>query len=96
MVSAIESGDYDFIVVNYANGDMVGHAEFKAAVTAVETLDECIGRIEQALLIHGGEGLITADHGNCERMRDYKNNQPHTQHTTEPVPLIYLGGSSET
>ena len=92
LVSAIESGDYDFIVVNYANGDMVGHTgQFDAAVIAVETLDECIGRIEQALLEHGGEGLITADHGNCEQMRDYENNQPHTQHTTEPVPLIYLG-----
>ena len=92
LVNAIESGRYDFIVVNYANGDMVGHTgQFDAAVTAVETLDECIGRIEQALLAQGGEGLITADHGNCEQMRDYENNQPHTQHTTEPVPLIYLG-----
>ena len=79
--------------MNYANGDMVGHTgQFDAAVTAVEILDECIGRIEQALLAQGGEGLITADHGNCEQMRDYENNQPHTQHTTEPVPLIYLGG----
>ena len=92
LVSAIESGDYDFIVVNYANGDMVGHTgQFDAAVTAVETLDECIGRVERVLLAHGGEGLITADHGNCEQMRDYENDQPHTQHTTEPVPLIYIG-----
>jgi 2,3-bisphosphoglycerate-independent phosphoglycerate mutase len=60
-------------------------------VSAVETLDQCLGRIEAALLSTGGEGLITADHGNCEQMRDYENDQPHTQHTTEPVPLIYLG-----
>jgi 2,3-bisphosphoglycerate-independent phosphoglycerate mutase len=92
LVAAIESGDYDFIVVNFANGDMVGHTgQFEAAVAAVETLDECLGRIEAALLATGGEGLITADHGNCEQMRDYENDQPHTQHTTEPVPLIYLG-----
>ena len=92
LVAAIESGDYDFIVVNFANGDMVGHTgQFDAAVAAVETLDECLGRIEVALLAAGGEGLITADHGNCEQMRDYENDQPHTQHTTEPVPLIYLG-----
>ena len=92
LVAAIESGDYDFIVVNFANGDMVGHTgQFDAAVAAVETLDECLERIEAALLATGGEGLITADHGNCEQMRDYENDQPHTQHTTEPVPLIYLG-----
>ena len=92
LVAAIESGDYDFIVVNFANGDMVGHTgQFDAAVAAVETLDECLSRIEAALLAAGGEGLITADHGNCEQMRDYENDQPHTQHTTEPVPLIYLG-----
>jgi 2,3-bisphosphoglycerate-independent phosphoglycerate mutase len=92
LVAAIESGDYDFIVVNFANGDMVGHTgQFDAAVSAVETLDECLGHIETALLATGGEGLITADHGNCEQMRDYENDQPHTQHTTEPVPLIYLG-----
>ena len=92
LVAAIESGDYDFVVVNFANGDMVGHTgQFDAAVSAVETLDQCLGRIEAALLATGGEGLITADHGNCEQMRDYENDQPHTQHTTEPVPLIYLG-----
>lgn len=92
LIESIESGDYDFIVVNFANGDMVGHTgQLTAAITAVETLDQCIGRIEAALLAHGGEGLITADHGNCEQMRDYENNQPHTQHTTEPVPLIYIG-----
>jgi 2,3-bisphosphoglycerate-independent phosphoglycerate mutase len=57
----------------------------------VEALDECIGRVVSALRAHNGEGLITADHGNCEQMKDYANDQPHTQHTTERVPLIYLG-----
>jgi 2,3-bisphosphoglycerate-independent phosphoglycerate mutase len=71
---------------------MVGHTgNFDAAVIAVETLDTCLGRIVAALAEHGGEGLLTADHGNCEQMRDYENEQPHTQHTTERVPLIYLG-----
>ena len=95
LVEAIGSGAYDFIVVNFANGDMVGHTgNFDAAVKAVETLDHCIGRIERALKEHGGEGLITADHGNCEQMVDYENQQPHTQHTTELVPLIYVGDRS--
>ncbi|GIR70233.1 MAG: hypothetical protein CM15mP74_14840 [Halieaceae bacterium] len=81
--------------MNFANGDMVGHTgQFDAAVAAVEVLDECIGRIEAALLAHDGEGLITADHGNCEQMRDYDNDQPHTQHTTEHVPLIYIGAKA--
>ena len=92
LVDAIQAGSYDFIVVNFANGDMVGHTgQFDAAVVAVETLDACLGRIEAALLAADGEGLITADHGNCEQMRDHDNDQPHTQHTTELVPLIYLG-----
>ena len=92
LIDALEEGHYDFIVVNFANGDMVGHTgHFDAAVAAVETLDECLGRIEAALLALGGEGLITADHGNCEQMTDHDNNQPHTQHSTNPVPLIYLG-----
>ncbi len=92
LVDALEEGRYDFIVVNFANGDMVGHTgHFDAAVAAVETLDECLGRVEAALLALGGEGLITADHGNCEQMTDHDNNQPHTQHSTNPVPLIYLG-----
>ena len=92
LVRAIGAGEYDFIVVNFANGDMVGHTgQFDAAVAAVEALDKCIGRVVSALRAHNGEGLITADHGNCEQMKDYANDQPHTQHTTERVPLIYLG-----
>lgn len=93
LVEAITSGKYDLIVCNYANGDMVGHTGvFEAAVKAVETLDECLGRVEQALLQAGGQALVTADHGNCEQMLDYASGQKHTQHTTELVPLIYIGG----
>jgi 2,3-bisphosphoglycerate-independent phosphoglycerate mutase len=92
LVAAIHSGKYDLIVCNYANGDMVGHTGvFAAAVKAVETLDGCLGRVEQALLEVGGEALVTADHGNCEQMLDYQSGQLHTQHTTELVPLVYIG-----
>ncbi|WP_201580186.1 2,3-bisphosphoglycerate-independent phosphoglycerate mutase [Psychrobacter sp. Pi2-52] len=92
LVGAIESGKYDVLVVNYANGDMVGHTGiFDAAVKAVEALDVCVGRIESAVRAAGGDMLITADHGNCEQMQDYESGQVHTQHTTEHVPLIYVG-----
>jgi 2,3-bisphosphoglycerate-independent phosphoglycerate mutase len=92
LVAAIESNKYDFIVCNYANGDMVGHTgNYEAAMEAVETLDTALGRIEQAVLSTGAEALITADHGNCEQMADYISGQNHTQHTTELVPLVYIG-----
>ncbi len=92
LVAAIESGSYDVLIVNYANGDMVGHTgNFDAAVKAVEVLDVCIGRVEAAVSAAGGDMLITADHGNCEQMQDYESGQVHTQHTTENVPLIYIG-----
>ncbi|MBO1531794.1 2,3-bisphosphoglycerate-independent phosphoglycerate mutase [Psychrobacter sp. F1192] len=92
LVAAIESGKYDVLIVNYANGDMVGHTGvFEAAVQAVEALDVCVGRIESAVRAAGGNMLITADHGNCEQMQDYESGQVHTQHTTEHVPLIYVG-----
>ncbi|MED6315743.1 2,3-bisphosphoglycerate-independent phosphoglycerate mutase [Psychrobacter pacificensis] len=92
LVEAIESGKYDVLVVNYANGDMVGHTGiFDAAVQAVEALDVCVGRVESAVKAAGGDMLITADHGNCEQMQDYESGQVHTQHTTEHVPLIYVG-----
>jgi 2,3-bisphosphoglycerate-independent phosphoglycerate mutase len=97
LVAAIESGRYDLIVCNYANGDMVGHTGvYDAAITAVETLDACLGRIETALLATGGQALVTADHGNCEQMLDYDSGQNHTQHTTELVPLVYIGGRPVT
>ncbi len=92
LVDAIRSNRYDLIVCNYANGDMVGHTgNFDAAVEAVEVLDNCLGRIEQALAEGGGQCLITADHGNVEKMRDDDTGQAHTAHTSEPVPLVYLG-----
>ena len=92
IVEAIENQRFDVIIVNYANGDMVGHTGvFDAAVAAVECLDTCIGRIVEALDKVGGEALITADHGNVEQMEDEGTGQAHTAHTTEPVPFIYVG-----
>ena len=92
IVEAIEQQRYDVIVVNYANGDMVGHTGvFSAAVKAVECLDSCVGRIVEALDKVGGEALITADHGNVEQMADESTGQAHTAHTCEPVPFIYVG-----
>ncbi|TLU65785.1 2,3-bisphosphoglycerate-independent phosphoglycerate mutase [Thalassotalea litorea] len=92
LVGAIESGDYDFIVCNYPNGDMVGHTgNFDAAVKACEAVDSCIGRVVTALKNSGGECLITADHGNAEMMVNTDSGQAHTAHTCEPVPLIYVG-----
>jgi 2,3-bisphosphoglycerate-independent phosphoglycerate mutase len=92
LVAAIESKKFDVIVCNYANADMVGHTgNFKAAVKAIETLDTCIGRVVAALKKVGGEALITADHGNAEKMQDETTGQAHTAHTTDPVPLIYVG-----
>ena len=92
IVDAIENQRYDVIIVNYANGDMVGHTGvFEAAVQAVECLDACMGRIVAALDKVGGEALITADHGNVEQMEDEVTGQAHTAHTCEPVPFIYVG-----
>ena len=97
LVEAIESGKFDLIVCNYANGDMVGHTGvYSAAVKAVEVLDECLGRVKSALLDVGGEALVTADHGNCEQMMDYVSGQKHTQHTTEQVPLVFIGARHAT
>jgi 2,3-bisphosphoglycerate-independent phosphoglycerate mutase len=92
LVDAIEGGRYDLIVCNFANPDMVGHTgNFEAAVSAIESIDLCLGRVVKALHKVGGEALITADHGNAEQMRDRDSGQPHTAHTTDPVPLIYIG-----
>ncbi|TCM71121.1 phosphoglycerate mutase [Acinetobacter calcoaceticus] len=92
LVDAIHSGEYDLLVVNYANGDMVGHTGvFDAAVKAVEAVDVCLGRLYEAIQAKHGHMLITADHGNVEQMQDYVSGQVHTQHTTEAVPFIYVG-----
>ena len=92
LVKAIRSGEYDVLVCNYANGDMVGHTGvFSAAVKAVETLDACVGRLVEAVREVGGEMLITADHGNVEQMEDPSTGQAHTAHTCELVPFVYVG-----
>ena len=96
LVDAIESDKYDTIVCNFANSDMVGHTgDYTAAVKAIETLDQCLGRVISALHSADGELLITADHGNAEQMQDSANNQTHTAHTQNPVPLIYVGRKAE-
>ena len=92
LIEAIHSAKFDVIICNFANADMVGHTgDFAATVKAIETLDSCIGRIHKALQEVSGELLITADHGNAEKMRDAHTEQPHTAHTSEPVPFIYSG-----
>ncbi len=91
-VGAINSGKYDLIVLNFANPDMVGHTgSLPAAIKAVETADAGLGRIVDAVQKSGGALLVTADHGNCEMMRDPETGGPHTSHTTNPVPLLLVG-----
>ena len=92
LVEAIHSGKFDVIICNYANPDMVGHTGvFDAIVKAVEAVDSGIGKVYEAVKAMGGEMLVTADHGNAEKTWDPATEQPHTAHTTGPVPLIYLG-----
>ncbi|MFD0929386.1 2,3-bisphosphoglycerate-independent phosphoglycerate mutase [Methylophilus glucosoxydans] len=92
LVAAIESQQYQAVICNYANGDMVGHTgNLQAAIKAVETLDTCVGRIVAAAQKTGAEVIITADHGNAESMFDHTSAQAHTQHTTNLVPFIYVG-----
>jgi 2,3-bisphosphoglycerate-independent phosphoglycerate mutase len=95
VVTAIDSKQYDLIVLNYANPDMVGHTgSLPAAIKAVETIDAGLGRIAAAVERQGGALLVTADHGNCELMRDPATGGPHTAHTTNPVPVLLMGGSA--
>jgi len=90
-VGSISSGIYDLVIINFANPDMVGHTGiFEAAVRAVETVDACMGRVVAAALDQGGCVLLTADHGNAEKMVDEKTGQPHTAHTTNPVPFVLI------
>ncbi len=92
IIAAIDSAQYDFILVNFANGDMVGHtAVIPAILRAVETLDLQFHRVAQAALAHGFAILLTADHGNCDEMVDPVSGEPHTQHTVYPVPFLLLG-----
>ena len=91
LCEAIRSGEYDFIVINYANADMVGHTGVESAVIkAVETVDECVGRTEQAIKDANGIMLLVADHGNAESLIDEETGQPRTSHTTNPVPFILV------
>ena len=96
VVEAINSEKYNVIILNYANPDMVGHTgSLPAAIKAVEAVDECVGKVVDAMLAHDGTMLITADHGNCEQMIDYKTGEPHTAHTTNPVPLILVSNDEK-
>jgi 2,3-bisphosphoglycerate-independent phosphoglycerate mutase len=97
VVEAIGSDKYDFILVNFANPDMVGHTGvLDAAIHAVEAVDTGVGKIVEAARARGGAVIITADHGNCELMRDPVSGQPHTAHTLNPVPLIYINDADKS
>jgi len=97
LVSAIRNHEYDAIICNYANGDMVGHTGvWDAAVRAAEVLDDCLGKITTAIREASGNCLITADHGNLEQMLDAGSGQPLTSHTNGPVPLVYVGNQTLT
>lgn len=92
VVEAINSEEFDAIILNFANPDMVGHTgSIEAACKALEAIDECVQRVVKAINEHNGVLLITADHGNCEQMIDYATGEPHTAHTTNPVPLAIIG-----
>ncbi len=92
LINAIKEDKYDSIILNYANPDMVGHTgSLEAAIKAIEAIDECVGKVIEVCKEKGAVVLITADHGNAEQMIDYKTGEPHTAHTTNPVPLILVG-----
>ena len=93
VVRRVETGQYNLIILNFANPDMVGHSgKLQAAIRAMETLDGCVCRVIDAILGQGGSLLLTADHGNCEQMTD-ASGEPHTAHTSNPVPLILVSES---
>jgi 2,3-bisphosphoglycerate-independent phosphoglycerate mutase len=96
-VGAIDSQKYDMIVLNFANPDMVGHTgSLPAAIKAVETVDASLGRIVAAIGKQHGALLVTADHGNCELMKNPATGGPHTAHTTNPVPVLLYGSDAHT
>jgi 2,3-bisphosphoglycerate-independent phosphoglycerate mutase len=95
LVEAIRSKRYDVIICNYANADMIGHTgNFEATVKAIEYLDHCLEQVIPEIIKVGGEAIVTADHGNAEMMFDDETRQSHTAHTSNPVPLIYVGRSA--
>ena len=96
VLEAISSDKYDCIILNFANPDMVGHTgNLDAAIKAIEAIDECVGRISKLMLEKDGKILMTADHGNAEQMIDYKTGEPHTAHTTNPVPLVLISNDEK-
>ena len=93
VVEAVKKDQYDVIILNYANPDMVGHTgNLDAAIKAIEAVDECVQKVVEAVEEKNGMIIMTADHGNAEQMIDYKTGEPHTAHTTNPVPLVLIGG----
>ncbi|NLC63459.1 MAG: 2,3-bisphosphoglycerate-independent phosphoglycerate mutase, partial [Thermoanaerobacterales bacterium] len=91
VIEKINEEVYDIIVLNYANTDMVGHTGiFNAAREAVKVVDECVGKVVEAIRAKSGTAIITSDHGNAEQMLDYASGEPHTAHTTNPVPFILV------
>ena len=96
VIDALEQDKYDVVILNFANTDMVGHTgSLEAAIKAVETVDECVGKIVKVIESKKGNLIITADHGNAEQMIDYKTGEPHTAHTTNPVPIILITDNKE-
>mgnify|MGYP005778964759 FL=1 len=96
VVEALEQDKYDVVILNFANTDMVGHTgSLQAAIKAVEAVDECVGKIVKVIEEKKGNLIITADHGNAEQMIDYKTGEPHTAHTTNPVPIILITSNPE-
>ena len=97
LVQTIQKGEYPFILVNFANTDMVGHTGIpEAAQKAVETVDACVGEVAEAVQKAGGVLLITADHGNAEQMVDPVKGTPHTAHTANPVPFVVVSDRYQT
>ncbi len=97
VVKAIRTGQYEFVLVNFANPDMVGHTGFlDKAIIAAETVDECVRQVVEATVNAGGAALVTADHGNSDQMLDYDTGKPHTAHTTNLVPFVYVAEHKPT
>jgi 2,3-bisphosphoglycerate-independent phosphoglycerate mutase len=96
-LDSLNTQAHDLLIINFANPDMVGHTgDLAATIQAVETVDECVGRLADAVRAQNGQMLVTADHGNCEIMWDIEANSPHTAHTTNLVPLILVNGTAGT